>query len=160
VATVLCPGSFDPPTNGHVDILERAARRFERVVAAVVKNPAKRPLFDAEQRARLLVDALAHLDNVDVAAFDGLLVEFARRRGVTVVLKGVRSVSDFGYELRMAHMNDALAPEIDTVFMAARPAWSFVSSSLVKEVAALGGAVDALVPPGVARALQERLGQA
>jgi pantetheine-phosphate adenylyltransferase len=160
VATVLCAGSFDPPTNGHVDILERAARRFERVVAAVVKNPAKHPLFDAEQRVRLLADALSHLDNVDVAAFDGLLVEFARRRGVTVVLKGVRSVSDFGYELQMAHMNGALAPEIDTVFMAARPAWSFVSSSLVKEVAALGGAVDALVPPGVARALEERLGQA
>jgi pantetheine-phosphate adenylyltransferase len=157
VAIALCPGSFDPPTNGHIDIAERAARHFDRVLVAVVANPSKRPLFDGPERVRLLSEALAHVANVEVVAFDGLLVEFARRRGATVMLKGVRGASDLGYEVQMASMNASLAPEIDTVFMAARPEWSFVSSTLVKEVAALGGTVSALVPPGVARALRDRL---
>jgi pantetheine-phosphate adenylyltransferase len=154
--TALCPGSFDPPTNGHVDVIERSARHFDRLVVAVIANPAKDPLFSLEERSALLTEALGHIGNVAVEAFDGLLVDFARARGVTVVLKGLRAVSDFDYELQMAGMNSTLAPDIDTVFVAARPAWAFLSSSLVKEVARHGGAIDALVPAGVARALKAR----
>ena len=152
----LCPGSFDPPTNGHVDVVERAGRLFERVVVAVVVNPAKRPLFSAEERVDLLRAAVAHVDNADVASFDGLLVDFARARGVAVVLKGLRAVSDFDYELQMAEMNAAIAPEIDTMFLTAKPSWAFLSSSLVKEVARYGGPIDAFVPAEVARALRSR----
>jgi pantetheine-phosphate adenylyltransferase len=156
VTTALCPGSFDPPTNGHVDVVERGARHFDHVIVAVIANPAKRPLFSSDERAALLGDALAHVENAEVAAFDGLLVDVARRRGVDVVLKGLRAVSDFEYELQMAQMNAELAPGLDTMFLSARPSWAFLSSSLVKEVARNGGAVDAFVPPPVARALAER----
>ena len=156
MTTALCPGSFDPPTNGHVDVVERAGRLFERVVVAVVVNPAKRPLFSAEERVDLLRAAVAHVDNADVASFDGLLVDFARARGVAVVLKGLRAVSDFDYELQMAEMNAAIAPEIDTMFLTAKPSWAFLSSSLVKEVARYGGPIDAFVPAEVARALRSR----
>ena len=156
MTTALCPGSFDPPTNGHIDVIERASHHFARLVVAVVANPSKHSLFAAEERVALLTDALAHLDNVEVASFDGLLVDYARQRGIGVVLKGVRAVSDFEYELQMAGMNAALAERLDTMFLAAAPAWAFVSSSLVKEVARYGGQVEAFVPAGVARALAER----
>ena len=156
MTTALCPGSFDPPTNGHIDVVERAARHFDRVVVAVIVNPSKRPLFSARERTELLEAALRHVANAEIASFDGLLVEFARRRGVGVVLKGLRAVSDFEYELQMAQMNSELAPGLDTVFLSATPSWAFLSSSLVKEVARNGGAVDAYVPPGVARALADR----
>lgn len=154
--TALCPGSFDPPTNGHVDVIERAARHFDRVVAAVIANPAKEPLFDLDERKGLLADAVAHVPNVEVASFDGLLVEFARQRGVQVVVKGLRAVSDYEYELQMAQMNSALLKGLDTMFLTAKPEWSFLSSSLVKQVARYGGNVDGLVPPNVAKALAER----
>ena len=156
--TALCPGSFDPPTNGHIDVIERASRHFDDVVVAVIANPSKQPLFSAEERSGLLRDALGHLDNVEVASFDGLLVDFARDRGVHVVVKGLRAVSDFDYELQMAQMNEALSPGLDTFFVPANATWAFLSSSLVREVARFGRSVDGLVPEGVANALKVRFG--
>ena len=152
----LCPGSFDPPTNGHVDVIERAARHFSQIVVAVIANPSKRPLFSLEERVALLEEALSHVPNAEVASFDGLLVDYARRREVDVVLKGLRAVSDFEYELQMAGMNAALSDRLDTMFLSAKPAWAFLSSSLVKEVAQHGGRVEPFVPAGVARALARR----
>jgi pantetheine-phosphate adenylyltransferase len=156
LATALCPGSYDPPTNGHVDVVERASRYFDGVVVAVIANPSKQPLFSLEERTEMLKEALSHVDNVEISSFDGLLVDFARERGLTIVVKGLRAVSDFEYELQMAQMNTALAPELDTLFVTAKPAWAFLSSSLVKEVARYGGSVSGLVPPGVAAALADR----
>lgn len=156
MATALCPGSYDPPTNGHVDVLERAARYFDGVVVAVIANPSKQPMFSLDQRTEMLRDALSHLDNIEIDSFDGLLVDFARDRGLTIVVKGLRAVSDFEYELQMAQMNATLAPGLDTMFVSAKPAWAFLSSSLVKEVARFGGSVDGLVPAGVAKALAGR----
>jgi pantetheine-phosphate adenylyltransferase len=154
---VLCPGSFDPPTNGHVDVVERAARHFDSVLVAVIENPSKRALFTPVERMDLLKASLGHVGNVEIASFDGLLVDFARERGFMLVIKGLRAVSDFDYELQMAEMNTALAPDMDTIFMAASPARGFLSSSLVKEVARFGGDVSGLVPGAVAVALGERL---
>jgi pantetheine-phosphate adenylyltransferase len=159
VATAVCPGSFDPPTNGHVDVIERAARYLDRVVVAVIANPSKRPLFSLEERTQLLEEALAPVDNCEIAAFDGLLVDFARPRGISLIVKGLRAVSDFDYELQMAQMNAKLMEGLDTVFVTAKPEWAFLSSSLVKEVSRYGGSVDGLVPPGVARALKEQASQ-
>lgn len=158
MVTALCPGSFDPPTNGHVDVVERAARYFDSVVVAVIANPSKQALFSADERAGLLADALVHLSNVEIASFDGLLVDFAESRRVDLVVKGLRAVSDYEYELQMAQMNATLTPGLDTMFVSANPEWAFLSSSLVKEVARYGGSVEGLVPPGVAKALAERYG--
>jgi pantetheine-phosphate adenylyltransferase len=155
MAAVLCPGSFDPPTNGHIDVIERATKHFDQVVVAVIANPSKEPLFSLDQRKDLLVDVLSHLDNIEIASFDGLLVDFARTRGISVIVKGLRAVSDFEYELQMAQMNSALLPGLDTMFVTAKPNWAFLSSSLVKQVARYGGAVDGLVPPLVGKALEE-----
>ena len=152
----LCPGSFDPPTNGHIDVIERASRYFDSVVVAVIANPSKQPMFSLEERTQMLSDVLTHVDNVEIASFDGLLVDFARERGLSLVVKGLRAISDFEYELQMAQMNAALSPGLDTMFMTAKPSWAFLSSSLVKEVARYGGAVEGLVPPVVAKALQDR----
>jgi pantetheine-phosphate adenylyltransferase len=151
----LCPGSFDPPTNGHIDVIERAARHFDRVVVAVIANPSKAPLFSVEERIAMLQDALRHLD-VEIASFDGLLVDFATEQKIDVVIKGLRAISDFEYELQMADMNATLAPGINTFFVTAKPVWSFLSSSLVKEVARYGGSIEGLVPEAAARALKER----
>jgi pantetheine-phosphate adenylyltransferase len=156
VTAALCPGSFDPPTNGHVDVIERAARYFERVCVAVIANPSKSPLFSVDERTDLLENVLSHLRNIEVASFNGLLVDFARDRGLPVIVKGLRAVSDFEYELQMAQMNSTLLPGLDTVFISAKPEWAFLSSSLVKEVARFGGVVEGLVPPLVAKALIER----
>lgn len=156
MATALCPGSFDPPTNGHIDVIERTARYFEGVVVAVIANPSKEPLFTLEERKSLLATTLDHLDNVTIESFDGLLVDFAKDRSLSIVVKGLRAVSDFEYELQMAQMNSALAPNLDTMFVTAKPSWAFLSSSLVKEVARFGGDVSALVPPAVAQALAGR----
>lgn len=152
----LCPGSFDPPTNGHVDVIERAAQHFESVVVAVIANPSKSPLFSLAERKDLLAEALSHVDNIEIDSFDGLLVDFAREKGLEVVVKGLRAVSDFEYELQMAQMNATLLPGLDTIFVTAKPSWSFLSSSLVKEVARFGGSVDGLVPAGVAKAMEGR----
>jgi pantetheine-phosphate adenylyltransferase len=159
VAIALCPGSFDPPTNGHIDVIDRAANHLEEVVVAVIANPSKNNMFSLEERTAMLEEALGHLDNVKVDSFDGLLVDYARAHGISLIVKGLRAVSDFEYELQMAQMNTALLPGLDTVFITAKPAWSFLSSSLVKEVARFGGDVEDLVPPAVARALKERRGQ-
>lgn len=156
MATALCPGSFDPPTNGHIDVIERAARYLDKVVVAVIANPSKTPLFTLEERTAMLEDALTHLSNIEVASFDGLLVDFARSRDISLVVKGLRAVSDFEYELQMAQMNSNLLPGLDTIFVTATPAWAFLSSSLVKEVARYGGDVEGMVPAGVAKALAAR----
>lgn len=153
----LCPGSYDPPTNGHIDVIERAARHFESIVVAVIANPSKTAMFSLDERTTMLKEALADTDNVEIASFDGLLVDFARERGISVVIKGLRAISDFEYELQMAQMNDALLPGLDTMFVTANPSWAFLSSSLVKEVAKFGGDVSGLVPGVVATALSERL---
>jgi pantetheine-phosphate adenylyltransferase len=160
VPKALCPGSFDPPTNGHIDVIERSARHFEGVVVAVIANPSKQPLFTLEERTEMLKEALNHLDNIEIASFDGLLVDLAKRRDLSVIVKGLRAVSDFEYELQMAQMNEELSPGLDTMFLTAKPEWAFLSSSLVKEVARFGGAVSNMVPPGVAAALSDRYGTA
>lgn len=157
--TALCPGTFDPVTNGHLDIIGRASARFDRVIVAVLENPAKEPLFPAEERVAMLKEAVGDLPNVEVDAFSGLLVEYARRRGAGVIVKGLRAVSDYEYEIQMAQMNRTISKgEVETLFVPTDPAWSYISSSLVKEVARFGGDVTGLVPPGVVERLAERLG--
>jgi pantetheine-phosphate adenylyltransferase len=155
--TALCPGTFDPVTNGHLDIIERAARRFDALIVGVLDNPSKQPLFGVEERVTLLKEVTNDMDNVEVEAFSGLLVDFARRRGADVVVKGLRAVTDFEYEIQMAQMNHSLSG-LETLFITTAPQWSFLSSSLLKEVARFGGDVAALVPPVVAERLRERLG--
>jgi pantetheine-phosphate adenylyltransferase len=155
--TALCPGTFDPVTNGHLDVIGRAAGMFDDVVVAVLENPGKTPVFTAQERVALLEEALRDRDNVRMAAFGGLLVEFAREQGADVIVKGLRAVSDYEYEIQMAQMNHRIG-EVDTLFMATSPKWSFLSSSLVKEVARLGGDVEGLVPDHVRKALIDRLG--
>jgi len=149
------PGTFDPITNGHLDIIERARRHFSRVVVAVSQNPSKAPLFPLEERVALAKEVVSTLDNVEVDAFEGLLVDYAKRRGVGVLIKGLRAITDFEYELQMAQMNHELA-SVETFFMVATPAHSFLSSSLVKEVARFGEDVTKFVPAEVARRLKER----
>jgi pantetheine-phosphate adenylyltransferase len=156
--TALCPGTFDPVTNGHLDIIERAAQRFDALVVGVLDNPAKQPLFGAEERVTLLKEVTQGLPNVEVDAFSGLLVEYAVQRGCDVVVKGLRAVTDFEYEIQMAQMNHSLSG-VETLFMTTAPQWSFLSSSLVKEVARLGGDVSSLVPPVVFERLRDRLGE-
>lgn len=155
--TALIPGSYDPPTNGHVDVVERCANIFDRVVVAVVTNPSKAPLFTAEERMELLRRCCAPWDNVEVGAFHGLLVDYAAEVGADVIVKGLRAVSDFDYEMQMSQMNRRLTG-IVTFFLATKPEYGYLSSSLVKEVARLGGNVDELVPGPVALALKERIG--
>ena len=155
----LCPGTFDPVTNGHLDIIERAGRHFDQVVVAVLENAGKAtPLFSVDERVAMLKEAVADLANVEVDSFSGLLVDYAARRGTAIVVKGLRAVSDFDYEFQMAQMNHRLAG-VETFFMTTNPKWSYLSSSLVKEVARLGGDVDGLVPPVVAERLAEKLGR-
>ena len=156
MTTAMCPGSFDPPTNGHIDIIRRCAAIYDRVVVAVVSNPSKNSMFTLAERIELLDASLGSLDNIDLNSFDGLLVDFAADQEVDVVVKGLRAGSDFDYELQMSQMNSHLRG-METVFMPTSPDWSFVSSSLVREVARLGGSVGNLVPPPVAVALEEKL---
>jgi pantetheine-phosphate adenylyltransferase len=154
--TAICPGSYDPVTNGHVDVIGRAARIFDRVVVGVVGTPQhKEPAFSLDERLELVEDALAHLGNVEVDVFKELVVDFARRWDARVIVKGLRVISDFEYEFQMNQLNRTLAPEIETVYVMASPAVSFVSSSGVKEIALFGGNVEELVPPAVARRLRE-----
>jgi pantetheine-phosphate adenylyltransferase len=155
--TALCPGTFDPVTNGHLDIIERAARRFDALVVGVLDNPGKQPLFSVEERVALLKEVTHPFPNVEVDAFSGLLVDYAGRRGADVVVKGLRALTDFEYEIQMAQMNHSLSG-LETLFITTAPQWSFLSSSLVKEVATFGGDVSGLVPDVVVRRLRERLG--
>jgi pantetheine-phosphate adenylyltransferase len=152
----VCPGSFDPLTNGHLDIVERAASLFDEVVVAVGTNASKNRLFTAAERIEMLTRAVSHLPGVRVEGFSGLLTEFCRQRDIGAIVKGLRAVSDFDYEQQMAQMNFSLS-RVETVFVPASPQWSFLASSLVKEVAALGGDVAALVPDFVLSQLTSRL---
>ena len=154
--SAIYPGSFDPITNGHVDIIERGLKVFDRVVVAVLKNPKKRPLFTTKERVRMIHEIFASRKEVGVRAFDGLLVDFARSQGTAVVIRGLRAVSDFEYEFQMALMNRSLAPDIETFYMMPSVGYTFLSSNVVREVAGLGGSVEGLVPPPVARRLRER----
>jgi pantetheine-phosphate adenylyltransferase len=154
--TALCPGTFDPVTNGHLDIISRAARCFDAVVVGVLENPSKEPLFRLDERVGMLEEAVADLGNVRVEAFRGLLVEYAKAQGARAIVKGLRAVSDYEYEIQMAQMNHRLG-EVETLFMPTSPRWSFLSSSLVKEVARFGGDVEGLVPDHVRKALGDML---
>ncbi len=151
----MVPGSFDPPTKGHLDVIERCAGIFDHVVVAIVANPSKEPLFTAEERKELLEECVSRWGNVEVDAFDGLLVDFASLKGVDIIVKGLRAMTDFDYEFQMSQMNRHLS-NIVTMFVATKPEYGYLSSSLVKQVAGLGGTVDMLVPPLVAAALKER----
>ncbi|PPK64357.1 pantetheine-phosphate adenylyltransferase [Actinokineospora auranticolor] len=152
----VCPGSYDPPTNGHLDIIERAAALFDEVAVAVLVNKSKRGLFTVEERMGLLAETVAHLPNVRVDSWHGLLVEYCARNDVQAIVKGLRAVSDFDYELQMAQMNQGLTG-VETMFMPTKPENSFLSSSLVKEVATYGGEVAHLLPPTVHKALMARI---
>ena len=156
----LYPGSFDPLTLGHLDLIERGAQLFDGVVVAVLRNPSKNPCFSVEERLEQIRRATAHLPSVEVAAFDGLTVAFAQQCGAGVILRGLRALSDFEYELQIAHTNKSLAPRLETLFLATATAHSFLSSSVVKEVARFGGAVDHMVPTGVAEDLARLFNQA
>lgn len=155
--TAVYPGSFDPATNGHLDIIRRGAGAFGRLVVAVGVNGGKNPLFTAEERVELLREACADLPNVTVTTFDGLLVKFARAQGAKVILKGLRAVSDFEYEFQMALANHRLAPDVETVFMMTSAEHLYLSSSLVKEIARLEGDISAFVPETIEKRLRERL---
>jgi pantetheine-phosphate adenylyltransferase len=156
VRRAACPGSFDPVTNGHIDIISRASTLFDEVVVAVGINQAKKRLFTPEERIGMLTEACAGFSNVRIDSFDGLLTDFCREQDAVAIVKGLRAVSDFDYELQMAQMNSSLA-DIETVFVPTSPEYSFLASSLVKEVAMFGGDVSSLVPDHVLRALTERL---
>jgi pantetheine-phosphate adenylyltransferase len=149
----LYPGSFDPLTLGHLDLIERASRLFDGVIVAVLQNPSKSPAFGLEQRLQQIRMATQHLSGVEVGSFDGLTVDYARDCGAGVILRGLRALSDFEFELQIAHTNHSLAPAVETLFLATAVQHSFLSSSVVKEVARFGGDVSHLVPEGVAREL-------
>ncbi|MGY0157447.1 pantetheine-phosphate adenylyltransferase [Edwardsiella tarda] len=155
--TAIYPGTFDPLTNGHLDIVTRAAHMFERVILAIAASPSKRPLFTLEERVAMARDVTAHLPNVEVQGFSELMAHFAQRQQADILVRGLRAVSDFEYELQLANMNRHLMPSLESVFLMPAEAWSFISSSLVKEVARHGGDVDAFLPPPVAQALLARL---
>ena len=159
--TVVCPGSYDPVTNGHLDIIRRAAAVFDRVIVGVVNNPPRKEgtLFSAEERRGFIEQATADLGNVEAEVFAELLVEFARNKGATAIVKGLRAISDFEYEFEMAQLNRLLAAEIESIYIIASPSYSFLSSTGVREMATFGGDVSELVPPSVAAALAERLGK-
>jgi pantetheine-phosphate adenylyltransferase len=151
------PGSFDPITSGHLDVIERGSRLFDRLVVSILRNEAKSPLFNVEERMQMLSEATERFGNVEVDCFDGLLARYALERGARVILRGIRAISDYEYELQMALMNRRLQPQLETVFLLAGEQFSFVSSKLVKEVISLGGNIGGLVPPNVETRLRERL---
>jgi len=151
------PGTFDPPTNGHVDLIQRGSRLFDHLTVAVLNNPGKDPLFTVAERVEMLKEIAQAFSNVSVATFDGLMVEFARRQGAAAVLRGIRAISDYEHEFQMALMNRRLAPEIESVFLQPAGRYSFVSSRMVKEVFSFGGDISGLVPPNVVKRLRARI---
>ncbi len=154
--TAIYPGSFDPVTNGHLDLVARGSKLFDRLIVAVLRNAAKNPLFSIAERVEMLREGTAPYPNVEVATFDGLLVDFAREQGAHAVLRGIRAISDYEYELQMAHMNRRLNPEVETIFLMPDAQYSYVSSRLIKEVFRVGGSVEGLVPPWVIERMQRR----
>ena len=155
--TAIYPGTFDPPTNGHVDLIQRGSKLFDHLTVAVLLNPVKDPLFTVDERVEMLTEVTAAIGNVSVATFDGLMVEFARQQGASAVLRGIRAISDYEHEFQMALMNRRLAPEVETVFLQPAGRYSFVSSRMVKEVFSFGGDVSGLVPPNVLKRLRVRI---
>jgi len=153
----LYPGTFDPPTNGHVDLIERGSKLFDHLTVAILVNPVKNPLFTVEERVEMLEEATEPLGNVSVATFDGLMVAFARKVGASAVLRGIRAISDYEHEFQMALMNRRLAPDVETVFLQPAGRYSFVSSRMVKEVFSFGGDISGLVPPNVVKKLHARI---
>jgi pantetheine-phosphate adenylyltransferase len=151
------PGSFDPPTNGHLDLIERGAKIFEELVVAILRNPEKTPMFSVGERLGMLRELTANLKNVRIATFDGLMVEYAKSQGATCILRGIRAISDYEYELQMALMNRKLEPTLETVFMMPADKYSYISSRLVREVAQAGGPVKGLVPEVVEQKLREKI---
>ncbi len=152
------PGSFDPITNGHLDIINRARKIFDRLIVAVLRNPNKIPLFTVEERKLMIEEAVQGFPNVEVEVFDGLLVHFARSRGCRVILRGLRAISDYEYETQIALTNRKMAPEIETIFLPTSTEYSYLNSTVVKEIARFGGCVRDLVPPGVEQRLREKFG--
>jgi len=151
------PGSFDPVTCGHLDVIQRGARIFDRLIIAVLRNEQKNPLFSVEERVEMVRASIGGIDNVEVDSFDGLLVQYAKQKGAKALIRGIRAISDYEFELQMALMNRRLAPEIETVFLMAGEAYSFISSRLVKEVIRLGGDIQGLVPAPVETRLRRML---
>jgi pantetheine-phosphate adenylyltransferase len=151
------PGTFDPPTNGHIDLIQRGSKLFQHLTVSILNNPVKNPLFTLEERVEMLRESTGALGNVSVAVFDGLMVQFARQQGASAVLRGIRAISDYEYEFQMALMNRRLAPEVETVFLQPAGRYSFVSSRMVKEVFSFGGDVTGLVPPNVLKRLRTRI---
>jgi pantetheine-phosphate adenylyltransferase len=151
------PGSFDPITNGHLDLIQRGSRLFDKLIVSVLRNDAKEPLFSVEERAEMLREVVGVYPNVEVDSFHGLLVDHAAAHSATVLLRGIRAISDYEFELQMALMNRRLSPRIETIFMMANEAYSFISSRMVKEVFSLGGDIAGLVPPPVEARLRQRL---
>lgn len=160
IRTAVCPGSFDPVTLGHVDIFTRASQIFDKVIVAVAKNSSKTPLFTMEERKELLADALGHLPNVEVDTLDGLLIHYAASKQANAIVKGLRAVSDFEYEMQMASANHKLDPSIETLFMMTNPQFSYLSSSIVKEIARHGGSVAGLVTEEVENRLRDKFRKA
>jgi pantetheine-phosphate adenylyltransferase len=155
MTVAICPGTFDPITCGHLDVISRACKFFNRFIVAVAVNPLKQPLFTLEERVYLLGKTTAGLGNVEVTAFDTLLIDFARKAGATVIVKGLRAISDFEYEFQMSQINQAMDEEIETFFVMANPEYTFISSSAVREVASYGGSISGLVPENVEGELSE-----
>lgn len=151
--TAIYPGTFDPVTLGHIDVATRAAKMFDSVVIAVAESPGKKPHFDLDQRSELAREVLSHCPNIKITSFNGLMVDCARDIGASVIVRGLRAVSDFDYEVQLANLNRQLNPEVETVFVAAASQYTFVSSSMVREIAALGGDVSQFVDPRVEAAL-------
>ncbi|HVC00124.1 MAG TPA: pantetheine-phosphate adenylyltransferase [Candidatus Dormibacteraeota bacterium] len=153
----ICPGSYDPVTYGHLDLIERGARVFDRLIVAVLRNIQKNPLFGLDERVEMLKESTRGMENVEIDVFEGLLVGYARSQNARVILRGIRAVSDYEYELQMAMMNRKMEPRLETVFMLPAETFSFLSSSLVKEISGLGGSVEGLVPPMVAQRLKAKV---
>ena len=160
MSKVIYPGTFDPITKGHLDLVERAARIFDNVVLAVAESPKKKPLFDLKDRVRMAENATAHLDNVSVTGFSSLLARFLEEQKATAILRGLRAVSDFEYEFQMANMNRVLAPSVESLFLTPSEQYSYISSTLVREIASLGGDVTKFVSPEVQKALEIKFGTA
>lgn len=155
--TAIYPGSFDPITNGHLDIIERAAKNYDKVIVAILKNSAKTPVFSVEEKTDLIKRATAHIPNVEIDFFDGLLVDYVKKKGSRVIIKGLRAVSDFEYEFQMALANKKINPEIETLFMMTDVQYAYLSSSIVREMASLGAKLDGLVPDCIAKDIVKKL---